>query len=147
MKNILLYSLVVFSVQCFNGQEKDVAKVLPSTYPRNLGSVQPPSSTEVFSVVDQAAEFPGGMSKFRQKIGNDLSTKKIAGNGIVKSEAKFIVETDGCLTIISVLGENAEFNREIRRTLESLTERWTPAKINGFPVRSDFRLPLAIDLK
>lgn len=118
----------------------------PSTGKTATVEVKPKvSETEIYDSVDQTSEFPGGISAFRQKVGGNFDTTVMDGDeGTVKTEVTFVVERDGSITDIKTNGSNSTFNNEAVRTVKGIKNKWTPAKINGTPVRSRYRLPLVM---
>lgn len=106
-----------------------------------------PSTSEVYEEVEQTAEFPGGINAFRSKVGGSFDTEAFSGEGTMKTEITFVVERDGSITQVKATGSNSEFNREAERTVKSIRNKWTPAKINGQPVRYRFRLPLTMNIE
>lgn len=103
------------------------------------------SETQVYTEVEQLAEFPGGINSFRSKVSNSFDTSVMQGDeGQVKSEITFVVERDGNITDVKANGPNRDFNAEAIRTVKSIKNKWTPAKINGQTVRYRFRLPLTM---
>ncbi|MBA5247722.1 energy transducer TonB [Marnyiella aurantia] len=106
------------------------------------------STTEVYDTVDQAAEFPGGLSAFRQKVSNSFDTGVMEGDeGSIKADITFVVERDGSITDIVAKGPNRDFNAEAVRTIKSIRNKWTPGKINGQAVRQKYRLPITMNFQ
>ncbi|MCG7280998.1 energy transducer TonB [Chryseobacterium taklimakanense] len=107
-----------------------------------------PSTTEVYTEVEQQADFPGGINSFRNKVSDNFDSGAMeGGEGTLRTEITFVVERDGSLTQVKATGPNADFNREAERTVKSIRNKWTPAKINGQPVRYRFRLPLTMNFE
>ncbi|MBD3904623.1 energy transducer TonB [Chryseobacterium sp. Ch-15] len=103
------------------------------------------SENTVYNEVEQTAEFPGGINAFRRKVSDNFDSSAIEGaDGVVKGEVTFVVERDGSITDVKVTGKNSDFNSEAVRTVKSIKNKWTPAKINGQSVRYRYRLPLAM---
>lgn len=103
------------------------------------------SESQIYSEVEQTAEFPGGINAFRKKVSENFDSSAIEGaDGVVKGEVTFVVERDGSITDIKVNGKNSDFNSEAVRTVKSIKNKWAPAKINGQTVRYRYRLPLAM---
>lgn len=71
---------------------------------------------------------------------------EVGDEGTLKTEISFIVERDGTLTNIKATGPNSDFNREVERTVKSIRNKWMPAKINGEPVKSSYRIPFTMNL-
>lgn len=107
-----------------------------------------PSATEIYAEVEQTAEFPGGINSFRGKVADNFDTSAMSGGeGTLKTEITFVVERDGSITQVKATGSNSDFNREAERTVKSIRNKWTPAKINGQAVRYRFRLPLTMNFE
>ncbi len=106
------------------------------------------SETQVYTEVEQLAEFPGGINAFRSKVGNSFDTSVMDGDeGTVKTEITFVVERDGSITDVKATGPNKDFNAEAIRTVKSVKNKWAPAKINGQAVRYRYRLPLTMQFE
>ncbi|MDF2552929.1 MAG: energy transducer TonB [Chryseobacterium sp.] len=106
------------------------------------------SDTQVYSEVEQTAEFPGGINAFRNKFQNSFDGSAMNGDeGAVKTEITFVVERDGTITDVKANGKNSDFNSEAVRTIKSIKNKWTPAKINGQSVRYRFRFPVSMNFE
>lgn len=106
------------------------------------------SETQVYTEVEQLAEFPGGINAFRSKVSNSFDTSVMEGDeGKVQTTVTFVVERDGSITDVKADGPNKGFNAEAVRTIKSVKNKWTPAKINGQAVRYRYRLPLTMQFE
>ena len=106
------------------------------------------SATQVYTEVEQLAEFPGGINSFRSKVQNSFDVDAMEGDeGKVTTEITFVVERDGSITDVKANGGNSDFNAEAMRTIKSIKNKWSPAKINGQAVRYRFRLPLTMQFE
>ena len=93
----------------------------------------------------RAPEFQeGGVQNFRQLIAKNFRAKKVKGKGKESCVLKFVVETDGSITNVTAIGDNESLNKEAIRAISLIKTKWSPAKINGVPVRYRFRVPLNI---
>ena len=121
----------------------------PSTGKVQTVEVKPQvSETQVYTEVEQLAEFPGGINSFRGKVQNSFDTSVMSGDeGVVRTEITFVVERDGSITDVKANGSNKDFNGEAMRTVKSIKNKWAPAKINGKAVRYRFRLPLTMQFE
>lgn len=100
---------------------------------------------KVYTEVEQLAEFPGGLNAFRNKVESSFDQSVMDGDeGTVKSTITFVVERDGSITDVQATGPIKYFNAEAERTVRSIKNKWTPAKVNGQAVRYRFRLPIAM---
>lgn len=95
--------------------------------------------------VDIPAEFPGGINKARQFLANNIlypdEAVEEGVNGTV--QAKFTIEADGSISnieIIKKLGYGCD--EEVIRVLKRMP-KWTPAKVKGKFVRSNYRMPVS----
>lgn len=100
---------------------------------------------KIYADVEQLAEFPGGINAFRNKVASSFDGSVMDGDeGNVKSEITFVVERDGSITDVRATGDYKYFNEEAIRTVKSIKNKWTPAKVNGQSVRYRYRLPLVM---
>lgn len=106
------------------------------------------SETQVYSEVEQLAEFPGGLNAFRTRVGGDFDQSVMDGDeGTVKTEVSFVVERDGSITDVQAKGSNRYFNEEAIRTVKAIRTKWKPAKINGQNVRYRYKLPITMNFQ
>ena len=106
------------------------------------------SDTQVYTEVEQLAEFPGGINSFRSKVNGSFDTSVMDSDaGTVKTEVIFVVERDGSISDVKANGPNKDFNAEAVRTVKSIKNKWAPAKINGQSVRYRFRMPLTMQFE
>lgn len=110
----------------------------------NAYSQSDDSDNEVYSLVEEAAQFPGGQSemlKFIQEnrqYPEEAKSLNLHGRVIVS----FIVERDGSLSNITVkrsLGSGCD--EEAIRIIESMP-KWKPGKQKGKEVRCSFMVPI-----
>jgi protein TonB len=106
----------------------------------------PGNKTEIYTTVEEMAEFPGGtvaMTKFIQdNLVYPASAKKNKIGG--KCFLKFVVNIQGTIEQVEVLKgvtDCKECDEEGVRVIK-LMPVWKPAKINGKAVPSYFNLPL-----
>ena len=121
----------------------------PSTGTKaSTAEVKPQVTDEVYTTVDQSSEFPGGQNAFRNKFSQNFDGGAMEGDeGTVKTEITFVVERDGTLTDVKANGPNKDFNAEAIRTVKTIKNKWTPAKVNGQAVRSRYRLPVTMQFE
>ncbi len=121
----------------------------PSTGKVKTAEVKPQvSETQVYTEVEQLAEYPGGINAFRSKVANSFDTSVMSGDeGTLKTDITFVVERDGSITDVKASGPNRDFNDEAIRTVKSIKNKWAAAKINGKAVRYRYRLPLTMQFE
>lgn len=96
-------------------------------------------------ISEKIAHFPdGGSQNFRQLLAKNFRSKKVKGSGKVSCQLKFVVERDGSITEVTVMGPNESFNKEAVRAISLIKTKWEPAKLNGVPVRYRFTVPLTM---
>ncbi len=109
---------------------------------------KPAVTDEVYTEVEQQADFPGGINGFRSKFQDNFDSSVMNGDeGSLKTEVTFVVERDGSITQVKATGSNSDFNREAERAIKAVKTKWTPAKINGQAVRYRFRLPVTMNFE
>jgi len=122
---------------------------LPPTGNGNINS-DPPAvpktpANSIPETVDVEASFAGGIQAFRSKVIQSFDTSDFEGTGDKLSTiVTFVVEKDGTISNIKTNGKDGDFNREAEKTIKKIKGKWTPAKLNGQPVRSNFRFPISM---
>nr|WP_315155338.1 M56 family metallopeptidase [uncultured Flavobacterium sp.] len=104
-----------------------------------------PTNEDIFNVVNttERPEFPGGMEKFYQFVGNNFQIPTdLKGNG--KIYIKFIVEMDGSITNEEILRDMGFGTGEEAIRVIKLSPKWIPAKKDGVPVRVEYSLPITL---
>jgi protein TonB len=107
-----------------------------------------PAEDEIFTAVEQQAEFPGGPRAFGAFLQKNLRYPSAAQRANVggKVYVQFVVNTDGTIQDVQVL-KSVGFgcDEEAVRVIKSVP-RWTPGKQSGRPVRSRFTQPITFVL-
>ena len=115
-----------------------------------VGPVTPPvDDKKLFDGnVDQEAQYPGGLKALTDFVASNLEyPQRALDNGTQgKVLVRFVVEKDGAVSGIQVIKDIGDgCGDEVIRILKR-TKKWTPAKVNGLPVRSVYRLPVTFRL-
>ena len=104
---------------------------------------------EVFQVVEEMPEFPGGMAECMKFLGKNIKypaeaiEKGIQGRVIVQ----MIIEKDGTLTNAKIArGVDPLLDQEALRVV-NLSPKWIPGKQRGKPVKVQFNIPIKFELK
>lgn len=104
---------------------------------------------QVFDVVEQMPEYPGGMQALLNylmenvKYPEDAEKQKIEGRVI----AVFVVETDGSISNVEVVKPVfPSLDAEAVRVLSGMP-KWTPGKQSGKVVRVKYTVPINFQLK
>ena len=158
-KLFILGAVLFFGMAC--AQEKPKSLPVKSTEDKNI----------VFNCVDKEAVFSkGGMDGFRKLLMLNTDLDKIDGYEDFPEEEKkkiqklisenkptpsvmlyttltFIIEPDGTMSNILAEGENQSFNKEMERTLKTITDKWIPAEIKGKKVRFYYNVPIKMRIE
>lgn len=104
---------------------------------------------DVFDIVEQMPEYPGGMQALMEflkeniKYPEDAQKQKVEGRVLVK----FVVETDGSITNLEVVKHAfPSLDAEAVRVLSAMP-KWTPGKQKGQVVRVKFVVPINFNLR
>jgi protein TonB len=99
---------------------------------------------QVFFIVDDMPEFPGGELALRKYIANAIKYPVIAQeNGIQgKVYVTFVVDKDGSISDARIArGVDASLDKEALRVVGTLP-KWKPGKQRGKPVRVSYTVPI-----
>lgn len=102
-----------------------------------------PVNTDPVDYVDEAAIFPGGLPALRQYIADNIDLSAIDGSS--KVYLKFVVDTEGNISSVVVTKSSDDCEsceKAAVKVIKGIKEKWTPAKVNGKPVKSYFRIPI-----
>jgi hypothetical protein len=105
-----------------------------------------PISPDAYAKVDKEASFPDGLESFRNLFTQNFDNSKVDGKGTIKTTASYIIDKDGNVKNIVVVGPNESFNKEVKRTIETIVtkKKWVPAQLNGQNIASLFRFPITM---
>lgn len=137
---------VVISVADVKGTDEengiDVAELN-----ENQEIVQEPVE-EVFFIVEQMPEFPGGEAALRKYIADKIKYPPIAQDMGIQGKVyvTFIVDKNGNVTNATIArGVDASLDKEALRVINSLP-RWTPGKQRGSAVSVSYTVPISFTL-
>lgn len=100
------------------------------------------------AVLDKMPEFPGGINKFYNYVGNNFEKPEIDATTTFRVYVSFVIEKDGSMTDIKVLRDPGfGLGREAIRVLKSLKTKWSPGMIGSKPVRTAYNLPIAVEMQ
>jgi protein TonB len=104
---------------------------------------------EVFMVVEEAPEFPGGTQECMKWLSKNIVYPQIsAENGVQgRVTVSFVVNKDGSIVDAAVLrGVDPYLDKEALRVVNKMP-KWKPGKQRGKPVRVKFNLPITFRLQ
>ena len=113
----------------------------------NLGDSK--ESEQIFQVVEQQPEFPGGMKALmiylRENIVYPQESKKNNSQG--RTFVRFVVKADGSIDGVEVLMSSGDkfLDKEAIRVIECMP-KWIPGKQGGKPINVFFTLPVVFRL-
>lgn len=103
---------------------------------------------EVFVVVEEQAEFPGGLDSMYAYIQKNLKYPELAKEKGIEGRVfvQFVIEKDGSISNILVkraIGGGCE--EAVVEMIKNMP-KWKPGKQRGKPVRFQFTLPIKFEL-
>ncbi|WP_228458456.1 energy transducer TonB [Chryseobacterium hagamense] len=124
-----------------NLEDLDKLKLLNKTLPAE-------TSLSPSVIIDKAADYPGGINELRKEVADLFYLGGVYSESkTVKANIAFIVERDGRITNVQAEGENFTFNRQAEIAVYSISQKFSPAIINGNPIRYRFKLPLTMNIE
>jgi protein TonB len=102
----------------------------------------------IFTVVEQPAEFEGGLQAMAKFVGKNLKYPAVARRMGIEGSVfvSFVVDKAGNISDVQVIkGVSAECDKEAARVV-SIMPPWKPGKQNGKAVKSRFVLPIKFKL-
>lgn len=103
---------------------------------------------EVFMVVEDMPQFPGGMNEMIKYLGKNIRYPQQASKDSIQGRVivQFIVNKEGNITQPTILRSvSPELDAEAIRVVSSMPQ-WTPGKQRGMPVNVKFTLPISFQL-
>lgn len=108
-----------------------------------------PKEEEIFTFVEQVAEFPGGTGEMVKFLQSNIKYPAMERENNIDGKVfvKFVVESDGRIGDVQILKKvSPGLDQEAIRVIKSMPA-WKPAKQNGKVVRSWFNLPVKFTLE
>ncbi len=104
---------------------------------------------EVFLVVEEEPEFPGGLDALSKFIADNIKYPQLAKENNITGRVfvSFVVEKDGRVGQVKILRDiGGGCGNEAVRVVKMMP-KWKPGKQRGKAVRSQFNLPVNFDLQ
>ena len=104
---------------------------------------------EIFKVVEEMPEFPGGAAKMMEFIQKNIKYPMMARESDIQGRVfvNFVVEPDGTITNVTVMrGIGGGCDEEALRVVQSMPN-WKPGKQLGSAVRCSFTVPIIFKLQ
>lgn len=107
------------------------------------------AETQIFTVVENEPEFPGGMEALYKYLAQNIKYPQLARDNNItgKVYVTFVVERDGSIANPKVLRDiGGGCGAEAIRVVKAMP-KWTPGKQRGKAVRVQFNLPVNFNLR
>lgn len=103
---------------------------------------------EVFVVVEEQAEFPGGLDSMYAYIVKNLKYPEAAKEKGIEGRVfvQFVIEKDGSISNVKILRGIGGGCEEAAVEMIKNMPKWKPGKQRGKPVRFQFVLPINFEL-
>jgi protein TonB len=126
--------------------EKDI--VAPPT--ENTGPAET-AAPEIFTIVEEQAEFPGGIAELGKYIQKNLQYPAMAREAGISGKCflKFVVNENGDISNVEVLkgvSGCSDCDKEAMRVVRSMP-KWKAAKMTGRAVKCYFNLPISFKIQ
>ena len=109
------------------------------------GKPSAPLGPVTTNLLDKLPEYPGGIKKFYEYVGNNIEKSEFENS--VNVIMSFVIEKDGGMTDIKALRSNDKIlEREAIRVLKGLKIKWAPGYLNGEKVRTQYTLPIRVTI-
>ena len=122
---------------------QDNSKHQSEATPPKSGQSKDPN--EVYIATQEPASYPGGMEAFNQDFITNFESPNFEGSSI-RVILMFIVEKDGSLNEVKIVRDPGFGIGEAAMNALAKTKNWIPAKEKGQVVRSQFTLPITIQV-
>ena len=104
---------------------------------------------EVFTIVEEMPEYPGGLSKLTDYLTKNIKYPQMARESGIQGRVfvNFVVEPDGSVSNINVMRSlGGGCDEEAVRVVKNMP-KWKPGKQRGKPVRVSYILPIVFKLQ
>lgn len=127
--------------------QRQVEAYIPPPPPKPVQKEE--ATDEIFVVVENQPEFPGGNAAMMKFLSDNIKYPVIAQENGLQGRVitNFVVECDGSITDVQVVrGVDPSLDREAIRVIQSMP-RWKPGQQRGQAVRVRFTLPVVFRLQ
>ncbi len=137
MKKILTLFFISLTFAGFLSAQQDVVE--KSKKPKRTKK-----DTKIYNLIEEGAEFPGGMNEFFEFANKNILYPITALNDSVYGRVtlQVIIEKDGSINKIKIVkGIRQDIDEEALRLIKSMP-KWVPGSINGVSVRTRRLIPI-----
>lgn len=128
------------------GNDEAAGEVLKA---KEVIAQEKPAEEQVFDVVEQMPQFPGGDAALFEYLSTHIKYPAIAEENGVQGRVivTFVVERDGSITDVKVIKSvDPSLDKEASRVVAGMP-KWIPGKQNGSPVRVKYTVPVTFRLQ
>ena len=114
-----------------------------------VGEVENSDMVDVYTIVEQMPEFPGGEAELIHFISKNINYPQEAKEKGIQGRVfiGFVIEKDGSVSNVRNLrGVDSELDAEAIRVVKSMP-KWKPGKHNGEFVRVSYQIPILFKLE
>jgi protein TonB len=112
------------------------------------GKNEGPAVEEIFTIVEQMPEFPGGAASMMKFIGNNTKYPAVARRMGIEGTVfvSFVIDTEGKISEVNAIkGISPDCDKEAVRVIQTMPP-WKAGKQNGKPVKVRFVVPIKFTL-
>ncbi|MDR0348736.1 MAG: energy transducer TonB [Tannerella sp.] len=147
--NVVEDDVEVASQDIMSSEDSQTDAQTETYVPPAIEEEEEEASNEIFVVVEEMPEFPGGMSELMSYLSKSIKYPVVAQeNGISgRVSVAFVVNKDGSIVDAEVVrGIDASLDKEALRVINAMP-KWKAGKQRGKPVRVKFTLPVNFRLQ
>ena len=130
--------------------DEDMGEVVEIQNIENVVVEEPEKEEEIFQVVENQPEFPGGMQALMKYLRDNIKYPSISrqNNSQGRAYINFVVNTDGSITDVEVMKSTNDvyLDKEAVRVVSGMP-KWKPGKQQGKTVRVKYTLPVMFRLQ
>ena len=126
----------------------EVEEVVEVVVEEVVEEVEEPEEPEIFTIVEQSAEFPGGMGELLKYLGKNINYPPIAQENGIEGRVvlRFIVDETGGISDVQILRDiGGGCGEEAVRVVKKMP-KWSPGKQRGRAVKQYYTLPVKFTL-
>ena len=129
--------------------DEDMGEVVEIQNIENVVVAEPEKEEEIFQVVENMPEFPGGMAELMKYLQKNIKYPTISQENGVQGRVtlQFTVEKDGSVTKVKVLrGVDPSLDKEAVRVV-SMSPKWKPGRQRDRAVPVTYTFPVIFQLR
>ncbi len=125
------------------------AQTVTYTPPPAVEEEEEEAAQQIFTVVEEMPEFPGGAGELMKYLAKSIKYPVIAQENGIQGRVicTFVVNRDGSIVDAEVVrGVDPSLDKEALRVIQSMP-KWKPGKQRGKPVRVKYTVPVTFRLQ